>query len=372
MARSFGRILASIWDDEDFRDLSTTSRLMYLFLLSQADLEHSGIIPLRIKRWSRATDISLEDVAASLRELGEARFVVMDETEGELLVRSLIRRDEIWRQPNVFKAAAASARASKSPVIKAALLPEIRRLNLTGIARETQVIRDSLITHLEPFGNTSPTPTEPSPSPNGGPNGEPVDNSDPDKAGNSGKSAGQNPSRRVREPQRNSSAGPTGKGEGYGPVLKGAFPLNHSPSPATAPEPTRPLWPSAVPDARAEGEDFRDDETPELPDLIAEVRAIRPDWATDSIERAMAAKSVRERPWPMACAAMLAVAADPESQHPGRVAHDGPWWHQVPPRSRDTRPPWCGECDETTRMLGMDTDSPSRCPRCKNPNARAS
>jgi hypothetical protein len=28
------------------------------------------------------------------------------------------------------------------------------------------------------------------------------------------------------------------------------------------------------------------------------------------------------------------------------------------------RPPWCGRCDENTRMTGVDGDSPGRCPSC--------
>ena len=37
-----------------------------------------------------------------------------------------------------------------------------------------------------------------------------------------------------------------------------------------------------------------------------------------------------------------------------------------PPRgSLLARPPWCGQCDEVTRMLGFDGDAPRPCPRCK-------
>ena len=36
----------------------------------------------------------------------------------------------------------------------------------------------------------------------------------------------------------------------------------------------------------------------------------------------------------------------------------------MPPGQR-SRPPWCGECDERTRMLGFDGDAPRTCPRCK-------
>jgi Helix-turn-helix domain len=32
---------------------------------------------------------------------------------------------------------------------------------------------------------------------------------------------------------------------------------------------------------------------------------------------------------------------------------------------RPSRPPWCGQCDERTRMLGFDGDAPRPCPRCK-------
>ena len=371
MARSFGRVLSSIWDDEDFRALPATSRLMYIFLLSQTDLEHSGIIPLRIQRWARDIGLPLEDISASLKDLSETRFVVVDEVAGELLVRSLIRRDEIWRQPNVFKAAAVSARASKSAPIKGVLFVEVRRLDLAGVARETQTLRDSLLTHLEPFGNTSPTPTEPSPSPNDGPE----DGGHVDKVGNSRESAGQNPSRGVREPQRNStgnsSAGPTGKGEGYGPVLGVANPHSPTPSPVAEREPMRPLWPAAVPDAKVSP-----DPPPDPAALVAEVRAIRPGWASRSIRRALAVDSVAERPWPLVAAAMLAVARDPESKQPGRIAGDGPWWEPVSGKPAVTPwPEWCGDeaCNPKTRRREDPATGGDRgtCPDC-HPNARAS
>jgi len=35
------------------------------------------------------------------------------------------------------------------------------------------------------------------------------------------------------------------------------------------------------------------------------------------------------------------------------------------PYARPARPPWCGECDEVTRMLGSNGDAPWPYPRCK-------
>ncbi len=42
-----------------------------------------------------------------------------------------------------------------------------------------------------------------------------------------------------------------------------------------------------------------------------------------------------------------------------------------PPGRHPARPPWCGECDQATRMLGFDGDAPRPCARCK-PAATAS
>jgi Helix-turn-helix domain len=37
-----------------------------------------------------------------------------------------------------------------------------------------------------------------------------------------------------------------------------------------------------------------------------------------------------------------------------------------PPHTRrPSRPPWCGECDQATRILGFDGDAPRPCPHCK-------
>lgn len=120
-------------------------------------------------------------------------------------------------------------------------------------------------------------------------------------------------------------------------------------------------------DAETEGGDFEQ----ERETLAAEVRRIRPDWSTASIQRALAAESVAERPWPLVAVAALVVAKDPESKHPGRLAHDGPWWGPAALKvAPPPKPKWCGYCDENTRLLGED--NPGRCPACHPSKARAS
>lgn len=100
-----------------------------MFLLSQADLAHDGVIALRETRWSRSAEgLTSAKLAADLDELHEARFIVLDRNEQELLMRSFIRRDKVYRQPNVLRAAADHLSLVSSAVIRHALAVELSRI----------------------------------------------------------------------------------------------------------------------------------------------------------------------------------------------------------------------------------------------------
>ena len=143
MARGEARIFTSIWKDQDFLDLSPTAQRLYMFLLSQDDLTYCGVLPLRERRWaSKAAGLSPAEIEVDLKTLeGTAYpsanppldscrtpFVIADHDTGELLVRSLMRRDGAWKQPNLLKQARESADQIESPRIRGALLAELRRL----------------------------------------------------------------------------------------------------------------------------------------------------------------------------------------------------------------------------------------------------
>jgi hypothetical protein len=91
------------------------------------------------------------------------------------------------------------------------------------------------------------------------------------------------------------------------------------------PNPPPPSEPSPMAGEKAGEGDQDHPETIELA-LVAEVRAIRPEWTSGSIGRALTHPDVLERPAGMRRPALLAVARDPESRSPGRLAADGPWW----------------------------------------------
>lgn len=164
MARTHARLMASIWEDEDFLALSPGSQRLYMFLLSQHDLQHCGVIPLRVRRWSKkARGLTVADIERDLHELATATprpFVVVDDDAEELLVRSLMRRDKVYAQPNVFKAAVEQIHMLSSRVLKAAILEELRRLPVEEMKEETRRELSKLIEDLERItGTPSRTPS---------------------------------------------------------------------------------------------------------------------------------------------------------------------------------------------------------------------
>ncbi|GAA4527521.1 hypothetical protein [Amycolatopsis samaneae] len=137
MARDHARLDLYIWNDDDFCALSASAKLIYLQLVSQSNLTYAGVLNLSVKRWGRPhPDLDLAEVRAALAELDAARFVVIDQDTEELLVRSFIRNDKLYKQPNVLRGALRRAFEIESPILRAALAAELRRLpvEITGPA----------------------------------------------------------------------------------------------------------------------------------------------------------------------------------------------------------------------------------------------
>lgn len=148
MARTEARIFTSIWKDEDFIALPASAQWLYVFLLSQPELTYCGVMPLRVRRWvPKAAGLTLADLERDLKELegsayplanpaetgpgtGPLRspFVITDADTGEIFIRSLLRRDNAWKQPNLLKQAMDAGEEIESPRILLALLAEVRRL----------------------------------------------------------------------------------------------------------------------------------------------------------------------------------------------------------------------------------------------------
>jgi hypothetical protein len=138
MARGHGRILTSIWDDADFTSLGEEEQRLYFFLLSQTNLNHAGLLPVTLLRWSRkAKGLTPALLSDRLGVLEGARFVVVDPETEELLIRSYVRNDGVWKQPNVMAAMVSASQEIESPTLRRVLLAEMDRLPLDLLSDET-------------------------------------------------------------------------------------------------------------------------------------------------------------------------------------------------------------------------------------------
>ena len=159
MGRSEARIAIAIWQDQDFLALPVEAQRMYLFLLSQPDLSHCGVIPLRTSWWSSsAAGLTAKAVCDALLILEKTAppFVIIDKETQELLVRSLVRRDRILKQPKMIKPLGQALSGVGSKALRRVLATEIRRVLDLGdedvIHPDLHETAESMVKHLESPG----------------------------------------------------------------------------------------------------------------------------------------------------------------------------------------------------------------------------
>ena len=101
------RVMRSIWTDPDWLTLSSQSKMIYLQLISQPNISKAGVLPTVPRRWaSMYPDLDVDDILTAIGALADAGFVVVDDDTEELLVRTYMRYDEMYQQPNGRKAIA--------------------------------------------------------------------------------------------------------------------------------------------------------------------------------------------------------------------------------------------------------------------------
>ncbi|MFZ4150470.1 hypothetical protein [Streptomyces pseudogriseolus] len=234
MARGHGRILTSIWDDTDFLALTERQQRLYLFLISQPNLNHAGLLDLTLRRWSRkARGLTSAELEKLLQDLEATRFIVVDDDTEELLIRSFVRNDGVWKQPKVMGAMVSGALEISSWRLRHALLAEVDRIPLDELSDEPgargvsirQQVAEHIATLRKAFGNP---PTDPnrrgSGTPSATPSGTPSDT----------------PSQPLAE------GGPEASTRAHAPASRA-----HSPAPAPAPAPDH----CPLPTARAGADD---------------------------------------------------------------------------------------------------------------------
>ena len=137
MPRTHGRIMSAIWNDGDFIHMRRGAQGMFMFLLSQPDLSHAGLVPMRINRWAKkAEDLSSKQVRSELDYLDDRDFIVVDEDTEEVLIRTMVRNDGVYKQPLVMERMREDAKQIESPMLRWAFASELERLPLDELSTE--------------------------------------------------------------------------------------------------------------------------------------------------------------------------------------------------------------------------------------------
>lgn len=137
MPRTHGRIMASIWTDPDFTAMTSAAQRMFMFLLSQPDLSHAGLVPMRVNKWAnKADDLTAKIVRSDLDYLAERDFLVVDETTEEVLIRTMVRNDGVYKQPLVMDRMREDAKQIESGLLREAFAAELNRLPLDELSTE--------------------------------------------------------------------------------------------------------------------------------------------------------------------------------------------------------------------------------------------
>lgn len=122
MARDYARIATSIWrNDDDFRAVSPAGKLVYLMLISQANLSACGLLDITEARWANSLGITREQLVKTLEHLHDRRFIILDREAEQLLIRTFVKWDGGVNNELRRKAITAATAAVTSSVIAEAV-----------------------------------------------------------------------------------------------------------------------------------------------------------------------------------------------------------------------------------------------------------
>lgn len=175
--REYAKNLFTKWIDDDWLNQPVFDKLFWEGLNGTRAVNLIGVAPMNFTRWRRmmrdghalATDTQLK---MALIRMGRRRYVYIDETTGEYLIRSRMRRDDLDKQPNSFLSALRALAILDSPRFAVVLRGELDRMTLPIIstARNEKAANklqddlkrawDAALTHLTHLaeGITEPIP----------------------------------------------------------------------------------------------------------------------------------------------------------------------------------------------------------------------
>jgi len=130
MAREFGKIWFSLFQDDHFCAQPRLDKLVYVALVAQPAVNYAGILPMQLRKLRKACGGTEEEIKAALIRLERNRYAFTDSDTEEILIRTFIRNDEVYKQPNLLLNALRSAAQVESPKLGAVLLDEIAKVEV--------------------------------------------------------------------------------------------------------------------------------------------------------------------------------------------------------------------------------------------------
>lgn len=126
MARDHARLLTAIWRDDDFRALSVDAQHAYMTVLSQEGLSYVGALDFFPGRLAALAAGNTEKrVDTAVKALERARFVVVDRSTCEILIRTYVRHDGVLDRRNMGKAMGRGFAKVVSAKIRTAVYDEL-------------------------------------------------------------------------------------------------------------------------------------------------------------------------------------------------------------------------------------------------------
>lgn len=131
----YAKLYKKVWGDSDFKALTARQQLQYMKLVSQSDISLAGVLTLAPTRWATQThDLTVEDIEQAICDLEAAKFIVCDRETQEVLVRSYIRNDGLWKSTKTMKAIKAAIERVLSDKLKGVISWELTRIDTTVIS----------------------------------------------------------------------------------------------------------------------------------------------------------------------------------------------------------------------------------------------
>lgn len=136
MARDYARIKTSIWNDKDFLALPGDAQRLYHLIVEQPELNLCGVIRPAFPRWSRfASDTPLPKIKKAAAKLVEKKYLLVDELEDELLIRTFVRHDINLNSPNVIVGLSNAFGTTRSHTLQCTIIHELARAKDQGLMK---------------------------------------------------------------------------------------------------------------------------------------------------------------------------------------------------------------------------------------------